>query len=161
MAEKGHHILSPRLQQLSGDLQSSSAGLTQFWSEIERTGAPLIEPENEGCSLVTFIWRDDGIARNIAVIQDWGADGIREHFMAWLPGSDVWYLTRRMRSDSRTTYQLSPSPSADASEFAPYQLDPLNPKTFTVYLSKVVLIFYFLCWNYPMHRHCPGEPRAR
>jgi enterochelin esterase family protein len=42
-----------------------------------------------------------------------------------------------MRSDTRTTYQLSPSLSLDPSEPAPYQLDPLNPKTFTAYLSEI------------------------
>jgi enterochelin esterase family protein len=41
-----------------------------------------------------------------------------------------------MRSDTRTTYQLSPSSSSDRSERVPYQTDPLNPKTFTALLSE-------------------------
>jgi enterochelin esterase family protein len=41
-----------------------------------------------------------------------------------------------MRSDTRTTYQISPSSSTDPAEPVPYQLDRLNPKTFTVYPSE-------------------------
>jgi len=135
MAQKMTGILSPRLQRLCGDLQSSAGALHDFWGEVERQGSPLIEPGSAGTTLVTFLWRDDGSSANVAVIQDWGADGIREHHMALLPGSDVWYLTRTMRSDTRTTYQLSPSASADPGQPAPYQLDPLNPKTYTAYHS--------------------------
>jgi len=137
MLNKTPDILSPRLQLLQSDVQSlGSDALRQFWDEIQRQGTPIVEPGAEGTSLVTFVWREDGAARNIAVIQDWGADGIREHHMTRLPGTDVWYLTRPMRSDTRTTYQLSPSASADPSELGPYQTDPLNPRTFGVSLGE-------------------------
>lgn len=128
-------ILSPRLRLLQSNLQNADA-LGEFWSAVEEQGTPLIEAGPDGFSLVTFLWRDDQAARNIAVIQDWGTDGIREHHMTRLPNSDVWYLTRTMRSDTRTTYQLSPSPSSNPSELGPYQVDPLNPKTFTAFLSE-------------------------
>src|SRR5262245_44446419 len=122
MRNNNHDLLSPRLQQLNRDVQfDGQQALEAFWAEITQHGSPIIEPEANGDSLVTFLWRDDGVAKQIAVIQDWGADGIREHHMALLPHSDVWYLTRRMRSDTRTTYQLSPSSSADPGELAPYR----------------------------------------
>lgn len=137
MKSKAVEILSPRIQRLRHDLQNArSDALSAFWEEVARQGTPMIEPGPDGFSSVTFLWRDDGAARHIAVIQDWGADGIREHPMARLPDSDVWYLTRFMRSDTRTTYQLSPSSAEDPLEIAPYQTDPLNPKTFTAYLSE-------------------------
>lgn len=137
MIDRPLEILSPRIQLLHTRLQEDSAvALSEFWTEIEKRGAPVIEPDSEGYSLVTFLWQHDGSARNVAVIQDWGADGIREHQMSRLPGSDVWYLTRRLHADTRTTYQLSPSLSADPTEPAPYQLDPLNRKTFTAYPSE-------------------------
>jgi enterochelin esterase-like enzyme len=130
-------ILSPRLQRLQLDIQNlGTDALRIFWEEIKQQGTPLIELGTEGYSLVTFLWQDDGSARNVAVIQDWGADGIREHHMTRLLNSDVWFLTRAMRSDTRTTYQLSPSSSLDPDEPAPYQLDPLNPKTSPAYLSE-------------------------
>ena len=132
-----HEIQSPRIRILQDTIQDAgNAARAEFWAEMERYGTPIIEPESDGHSLVTFVWQHDGVAKNVAVIQDWGGDGIREHHMSRLPDSDVWYVTRRMRSDTRTTYQLSPSPSTDPSEPAPYQLDPLNSKIFTAYPSE-------------------------
>lgn len=134
---KKRDIQSSRLQLLHHDIQKGDIdALNLFWEEMKRKGTPIIEPGTPGYSLVTFVWRHDGSARNSAVIQDWGADGIREHHMNRLPDSDVWYLTREMRSDTRTTYQLSPSTSLDPEDPAPYQLDPLNPQSFTAYLSE-------------------------
>jgi enterochelin esterase family protein len=131
-------VLSSRLQRLRSDLQGSVAGaLSEFWDELARRGTPIIEDGAGGNAWVTFVWRDDGSAQNVAVIQDWGADGIREHHMARLPGSDVWYLTRSMRPDTRTTYQLSPSASADPEQAAPYQLDPLNPNIYAASRSEI------------------------
>lgn len=140
-------LLSPRLRRLYSDIQSDRKhALEIFWAEIEQQAAPLIEPGTNGYSFVTLLWRDDGVARQVAVIQDWGADGIREHHMTCLPGSDVWFVTRQMRNDTRTTYQLSPSTSDDPDQSAPYQLDPLNPRTFTAYLSETGnhILFSFL-----------------
>ena len=137
MINRPLEILSPRIQLLYNTLRTGGmAALPEFWNEMEKHGTPIIEDDSEGYSLVTFLWRNDGSARNVAVIQDWGSDGIREHHMSRLLESDVWYLTRRMPSDTRTTYQLSPSSSTDPGEPAPYQLDHLNPKTFTAYPSE-------------------------
>ena len=137
MTNQSSDLISPRLQRLSREMQAEGAfALERFWEEITQHGSPLVEPDPNGNSWVTFLWRDDGLARQIAVIQDWGADGIREYHMTGLPGSDVWYVTRQMRNDTRTTYQLSPSASDDPSQPAPYQLDPLNPNMFTAYLSE-------------------------
>lgn len=128
--------ISPRLQRLSSDLQDNPAALQSFWEEIQQAGTPIMEPDTAHYSWVTFVWREDSSARNIAVLQDWGADGIREHHMVRLPGSDVWYVTRRMHSDTRTTYQLSPSTSDNRDDPGGYTLDPLNPKTHIAYLSE-------------------------
>jgi enterochelin esterase-like enzyme len=137
MTDRPSNLLSPRLQRLYSDMQADGLNaLETFWDEIAQQGSPIIEPGENGYSLVTFIWRDEGLAHQVAVIQDWGTDGIREHHMTCLPGSDLWYITRKMRNDTRTTYQLSPSASDDPNKPAPYQLDPLNPKTFTAYLSE-------------------------
>ena len=149
-------ILSPRLRTLHNTLpKPGSAALSEFWIEMEKQGTPIIEPDSDGHLMVTFVWRHDGSARNVAVIQDWGCDGIREHHMARLSDSNIWYLTRRMRSDTRTTYQLSPSASTDPKESAPYQLDPLNPKTFTAYLSETGNHIRFSLLELP---HAPALP---
>ena len=137
MTNKNNRLLSPRLQRLYHDVQADGQqALVTFWDEIAQQGSPIIEPSTPGYSLVTFLWRDDGVARQVAVIQDWGADGIREHHMTQLAGTDVWYAIRQMRNDTRTTYQFSPSTADDPQQLAPYQLDPLNPKTFIAYLSE-------------------------
>src|SRR5574341_1033704 len=137
MKSKTLEFLSPRIGRLHHEIQSvGSDALHAFWEQVASQGAPIIEPGPDGFSFVTFLWRDDGSARHVAVIQDWGTDGIREHHMTRLPESDVWYLTRAMRSDTRTTYQLSQSSASDPGASAPYQLDPLNPKTFIAYLSE-------------------------
>jgi enterochelin esterase family protein len=121
MISKTPNILSPRIQLLQSQLKKSDLGaLRDFWEEIEEQGTPIIEAGPDGYSLVTFLWRAEPSARNVAVIQDWGTDGIREHHMTLLADSDVWYLTRTMRSDMRTTYQLSPSSSTNPDEPAPY-----------------------------------------
>jgi len=54
-------IQSPRLQLLERDIHNfGSSALKEFWGEIERRGAPIIEPGADDYSLVTFLWRDDG-----------------------------------------------------------------------------------------------------
>jgi enterochelin esterase family protein len=129
--------LTPRLHQLQETLQNGhTSALAEFWVEMARQTTPLIEPTGEGDYWVTFLWQADERSQSVAVIQDWGADQIREHQMARLPETDVWYKTRRFRADTRTTYQLSPSPSADPDTPAPYQTDPLNPKTHVAYLAE-------------------------
>lgn len=130
-------IDSPRLQQLVADLQRGErTALAAFWAEIAVSGAPLIEPAEEETCLVTFLWRDRGDTESVAVIQDWGADGIYEHFMAPLPDSDVWFKTRVMRNDTRTTYQLAPTPPTDPTNPIPYQLDPFNPHQSIAFLAE-------------------------
>lgn len=130
-------IQSPRLQQLYTEMQiAGGSALLDFWQELEQQGAPLVEADRDGYSWVTFLWQEDGVARNIAVLQDFGADGIREHHMQRLPETDLWFYTRRLRNDTRTTYQFSPSPSADPNAPGSFQLDPFNPQTYPGFLFE-------------------------
>ncbi|MBA3534938.1 MAG: DUF3327 domain-containing protein [Ardenticatenales bacterium] len=129
--------LSPRVQRLQDTVErGENDALARFWEELVAQGTPLIEPGDEaGYSLVTFFFRAEEGVRNVAVLQDWGTDGIREHHMELLPGTDVWYKTRRLRSDTRTTYQLSPSASEFREEMGAFRIDPLNPRTYPAYLD--------------------------
>src|SRR5687768_15591051 len=89
MTDKSNNLLSPRLQRLHDDIQlHGHKALEAFWADIAQHGTPVIEPSTNGYSLVTFLWRDDNVACQIAVIQDWGADGIREHHMTLLSRSE-------------------------------------------------------------------------
>ncbi|HEX8997383.1 MAG TPA: enterochelin esterase [Ktedonobacterales bacterium] len=114
--------------------------LSAFWDEVAATGAPLIEPaagEDDAARelLITFLARDrDGVERvwlRSALMND---DEPANHFER-LPGSDVWYLTLRLRDDLHTVYQIAirdaqTPPEATGDELgAP---DPLNPRRFAI-----------------------------
>lgn len=130
-------IKSPRLQQLQAALHlGNQRALADFWAEVVARGTPLIEPHDADECLVTFLWRDQGDTQAVAVIQDWGADGIYEHCMTQLPGTDVWFKTRIMPRDTRTTYQLAPTPPTDPTSPIPFQRDPLNPQTYLAFLGE-------------------------
>ena len=145
-----NELLSRRLRYLQASLEEDGASaLDEFWKEIEQRGSPIIEPAEDGDCYATFLWRDDGTTKSVDVIQDWGADGIREHAMTRLQGTDIWYKTRRMPSDTRTSYQLAPDPLPDAQAGAiPFITDPLNPNQilqyadengFKIWFSRLVL----------------------
>jgi enterochelin esterase family protein len=138
-------LLNSRLRDLQAlPADSRAPALAAFWQEIEQLGAPLIEPASEGYCSVTFLWRDDGTTRGVDVIQDWGADGIREHSMERLPGTELWFKTRLMRSDTRTTYQLAPDPLPQAlAGGIPYIVDPLNPRRFSPYFDETGFTIWF------------------
>jgi hypothetical protein len=59
---------SPRLTALHREIEAgNSAALHAFWQEIEKRGAPLIEPD-EGdprYALVTFLWHEKGHLRDV------------------------------------------------------------------------------------------------
>jgi enterochelin esterase family protein len=131
-------LLSQRLRNLHASIEAGrTSALDHFWTEIEEQGTPIIEPAGTGYCHVTFLWRDDGSTRHVDVIQDWGADGIREHAMTRLPGTDLWYITRVMPSDTRTTYQLAPDPlPAGTPDGVPFVTDPLNPHQFSPYFDE-------------------------
>jgi enterochelin esterase-like enzyme len=150
-------LLSPRLGALQQSIeQQDSSALATFWAEIEQHGTPIIEPGETGFCYVTFLWRDAGNRQGVDVIQDWGADGIREHHMEQLVGTDVWFYTRVMKADTRTTYQLAPDPLPEA--FAggvPFIPDPLNPKRFSPYFDESGFTIWFSLLELP---DAPAQP---
>ncbi|HEY1013560.1 MAG TPA: alpha/beta hydrolase-fold protein [Herpetosiphonaceae bacterium] len=132
--EPSHPLLRALVAGLEAGDQAAEA---RFWAEVEADGAPLLAPAGDEVD-VTFVWRGDEATGSVAVIQDWGADGIRELLMARVPGSAAWHLTRRLPADTRTTYQLAPSPDPLAPELTAdnYRLDPLNPRTYAAYVDE-------------------------
>lgn len=140
-----------RLRMLQAAIETRSpSALADFWAEVEQQGAPLIERAEDNQCCVTFLWRDDGSTRRVDVIQDWGADGIREHHMTRLPETDVWYKTRVMLSDTRTTYQLAPEPLPAAhAGGVPFMPDPLNPNRFLAYADESGFQIWFSLLQLP------------
>ncbi|GLV61174.1 hypothetical protein KDH_79900 [Dictyobacter sp. S3.2.2.5] len=132
-------LTSPRLVQLQRDLQTGQAqALDLFWQDIGEQGTPLIEvvPGDEVHRLVTFLWKDPGETHNVVIIRGptrWG--DFAKNQMVRLPETNVWYKTYQVRSDMRTTYQLSLNdslvPLDEVEDWkartATFQVDPLNP----------------------------------
>jgi enterochelin esterase family protein len=84
---------------------------TEFWSEVERLGTPLVE-ELEGepdHRAVTFLWRGHRATRQVLLFANRIID--RDHLAGSLlrrvPGTDVWHLGLRLRADHRGSYRLA------------------------------------------------------
>lgn len=64
--------------------------------------------------------------------------------MTHLSGTNIWYKTRLMPSDTRTTYQLAPEPlPADRAGGFPLMPDPLNPHQFSPYFDETGFKIWF------------------
>src|SRR6185295_16931043 len=89
-------LSSPRLERLRLALARSEAGALQgFWEEVDRTGAPLVEPgETDRERRVTFLWKSSDETR-VVLLADF-SDSIPHMTLVRLPGTDVWYRTLRL-----------------------------------------------------------------
>lgn len=133
---------SPRLLALKNDLKSGrSDALGEFWQEIARRGAPLVEAikGDDRNLLVTFLWRDKAEQKFVAVFPFARVNPL-PHLMARLEGTDVWYKSYRLRRDARFEYQITASdtlrpfaaadPAGEGGWLAALRSDPLNPRRF-------------------------------
>jgi enterochelin esterase-like enzyme len=126
---------SPRIQALKSKIASGQKNTEAFWKEIAAQGTPLVEPfgADGKYQLVTFLWRSTHETRNVLVLGSfWGVGAPDAYSMHQIPDSDVWYLTLKLPSGARFTYQLSPNdpmtfdgPRADQ-RAATRQADPLS-----------------------------------
>jgi len=127
---------SPRIQTLRKQIESGNTNTDSFWKEIATQGTPLVEPfgTDGKYQLVTFLWRSLHETRNILVVGSFlGVGGPTDYAMHQIGNSDTWYLTLKLPSGGRFTYQLSPNdpltftgPRA-AQRAATRQADPFNP----------------------------------
>ena len=126
---------SPRIQSLRKQIAAGEKDTAAFWKEVAATGTPLAEPfgSDGKYQLVTFLWRAVHDTRNVLVRGSFLPVGPASDFaMHQIPDTDVWYLTLRLPSGARFTYQLSPNdpltfdgPRA-AQRSATRQSDPLS-----------------------------------
>src|SRR5262245_30636366 len=59
---------SPRIAKLRNDIRDrGDAAVAEFWNEMQKNGAPLIEPlaGDPRHSLITFVWRGSAAAQNV------------------------------------------------------------------------------------------------
>jgi enterochelin esterase-like enzyme len=127
---------SPRIAALRKDLEGGNTGaVATFWQEIEKQGAPLIEPlkDNTADNLVTFLWHAKTETRNVLILFFPFAEAHPGDFeMVRLGQTDVWYRTVKIRRGARFAYSLSPNDPLTFDEssigrMATSQADPLNP----------------------------------
>jgi enterochelin esterase family protein len=123
---------SPKVEELrrrvgAGDREA----VEQFWRDRKASGTPLVEPEPEGSDrvLLTFLYRAGESVRGVALVSGLtGRENPNEQSMARLPGTDVWYLTYKVRGDLRFSYGFAPDKDqAGGGRNAPLP-DPLNPR---------------------------------
>lgn len=103
---------SKAIQTLRSHISAGQTSTESFWKDTKAQGTPLAEPfgSDGKYQLVTFLWRSTHETRNVLVIGSfWGAGAPAAYAMRQIPGSDVWYLTLKLPSGARFTYQMSPN----------------------------------------------------
>jgi enterochelin esterase-like enzyme len=173
------NLASPRLAALHRELEAGvPAALERFWREISQAGTPLVEPVagRAGAgdeAIVTFLWRGgDGSGNVLVVISPADlatAEGLAAARLVRLPGSDVWYRSRRMRADARFTYALSvhdslvplagATPEREEARWEALQPDPRNPRR--VPALRASLVELPAAPKQPWIEPRPGTPAGR
>lgn len=141
-------VESPRIQALKasvarGDVRS----VNSFWKEVEKTGAPLIEPipgDRENMA-VTFLWRGKPDTHNVIVLWlPYAGVAPDEYLMSPLGRTGVWYKTIKVDRRMRLAYTLAPNvgllrplslgidQEAINMTAAAARPDPLNPRRWRV-----------------------------
>ncbi|HEV7669704.1 MAG TPA: enterochelin esterase [Thermoanaerobaculia bacterium] len=137
---------SPRLGALHKEISAGETGaLERFWQRIGEEGTPLVEPA-EGAKdevLVTYLWRGGDETKNVLVVispTDLATpEAIAGARLERLPQTDLWYLSRRVRSDARFAYSLSvndslvplaqATPAEEEARWNALIADPKNPRS--------------------------------
>ena len=127
---------SPRIQALRDQIANGHTDTESFWKQVAAEHTPLTEPYGSDgkYQLVTFLWRSTRDTRNILVRGSFlGVGPASDYSMHRIANSDVWYLTLKLPSGARFTYQLSPNDPLtfdgprNAQRAATRQADLLNP----------------------------------
>jgi len=121
-------VTSPRLARLTHRLEQAGPAehrvlAAEFWAMAERDGTPLIEPldDDPHHRAVTFLWRGHRATRQVLLLANGltDPDDLAGSLLSPLPGTEIWYLTRRLRVDHRGSYRMvadispGPLPSAE------------------------------------------------
>lgn len=141
-------VESPRIQALRASVERGEReSVSAFWEEINKTGAPLIEPiagDRENMA-VTFVWKGTPSTHSLLVLWlPYVGVAPDEFLMTRLAETDVWYKTIKVNRKMRLAYTLAPNPArlhplslgfdADAITMtaAAARPDPLNPKRYRI-----------------------------
>jgi enterochelin esterase-like enzyme len=135
---------SPRLGELQKEVAAGKPDTVErFWRQITEGSTPLVEPieGSDADVLVTYLWRGGDETKNVLVVIGPGdlasEEGIAGARLERLPQTDVWYRSRRMRSDARFAYSFSvndslaplahATPEEEDARWNALVADPKNP----------------------------------
>ena len=141
-------VESQRIQTLRASVERGEPdSVSSFWEEVNKGGAPLIEPiagDRENMA-VTFLWKGTPHTQSVLVLWlPYVGVAPDEFLMKRLRVTDVWYKTIKVDRKMRLAYTLAPNaarlhPSSlgfDAGAItmtaAAARPDPLNPKRYRV-----------------------------
>lgn len=105
-------IVNSKIEKLKKEIaEGNIEALNIFWSEVQKEGAPLIEDiqGNNEESLVTIIYREKKPLKNVVLIPPVGMRKLENCVMDKLEGTDLWYISYKVKKDVKFTYQFSPN----------------------------------------------------
>jgi len=126
---------SSRIEVLRKQIATGQTDTESFWKQVAQEGTPLVESYGKDgkYQLVTFLWRGTPETQNVLILGSFlGARNDLDNVMHLIAGSDVWYLTMKLPSGARFSYQVSPNDPLtfdgprSAQRSATSQADPLN-----------------------------------
>jgi len=100
--------LRDHVHPLLASLRADPTGEADFWAQVARERAPLIEPDpaRPGYSIVTYVFPAPPGARHVVVQPGFGDS--RDHVMDAIAGTNVLWASYRYRNDVRTSYGFAP-----------------------------------------------------
>ena len=137
-------IEPPLVRQLQADLNRvdrPDSVVQGFWSGLTRSGTPIVETigDSHGSTLqVSFYWHGDSATHAVALITPLALLDIQASALSRVEGTDVWYKSLNLPSDTRFAYRFSINdnlvPFEKETNFgarmAGMRADPLNRKVF-------------------------------
>ena len=126
---------SLRILKLRQDLDQNPQAVDQFWTDVKRIGAPLVEPDpsDERFQYATFLWQAKPEHKNVLVLwMPYATARPADFLMVNLPNTALWFRTIRLPKGARIQYRLSPNDPLASMPPSEGQrtpvIDPLNPK---------------------------------
>jgi len=131
-------IISPRINLLKSELKNNISNdkiLENFWSELEKSGTPIVEEISEASDtvLVTFLYKGTEDTKNVVVLSDLSKFNYKTSQIEQILGTNIWYKTYEIRNDVRFLYNFSVNDLLDDDmdkRFSNLTYDLLNPAKF-------------------------------
>ena len=110
------YIKNKRIAKLENMIKEGNKdAIDLFWSEVEEKRAPLIEDidNDDNNKLVTIIYKEEKPVNNVVLIPPVGMRKLEKCIMNKVYGTDVWYISYKVKNDISFTYQFSPNDPLD------------------------------------------------